>query len=87
MSTVSLEKSIYLRPELAGVRMSPDEFDAVEDCDELYRYELINGVVIVTPPAAEGERGPNDFLGHWLRCYQENHPQGAASMIRCPSKR
>jgi Uma2 family endonuclease len=35
-------------------------------------------VLVVTPPALAGERGPNDRLGHWLCTYQEQHPQGGA---------
>ena len=61
MSTA--REPLVLGPELAGTLMTPDEFDAVEECDELYCYELIHGVLVVTPPPAEGQRGPNDLLG------------------------
>jgi len=71
-------EQLVLGPELAGTLMTPEEFDAVEDCDELYCYELINGVLVVTPPPSEGERGPNDLFGHLLRTYQEQHPSGTA---------
>ncbi len=67
-----------LGPESAGLTMSREEFLAVEDCDEHYRYELIQGVVIVVPPPAEGERGPNERLAHWLWNYHDDHPQGKA---------
>jgi len=67
-----------LGPELAGTFMSVEEFDAAEEWEEGYRYELINGVLIVTPPPSEGERGPNDVLGHLFWTYKEHHPQGAA---------
>lgn len=67
-----------LGPESNGLRMTKEEFLAVEDRDENYRYELINGVVIVSPPPSAGERGPNDILGHWLRTYHDTHPQGAS---------
>jgi Uma2 family endonuclease len=56
--------------------MTPEEFDAIEDYDELYHYELIHGVLVVTPFATEAERNPNDVLGHLLRIYQEEHPRG-----------
>lgn len=69
---------LIIGPDLAGTYMKPEEFDAAEDWDEGYRYELINGVLIVTPPPGEGERGPNDLLGYLLRVYQEQHPQGSA---------
>jgi len=58
----------------AGIRMTPEEFDAIEEYDELYRYELIDGVLIVTPIPSEAEADPNETLGHWLRKYQDEHP-------------
>jgi Uma2 family endonuclease len=69
---------LVLGPELAGAYLTLEEFDACEDCDELYVYELINGVLVVGPPPSEGERGPNDLLSYLLRNYQEHHPQGKA---------
>jgi Uma2 family endonuclease len=75
MSTID---ELTLGPELAGALMSPDEFDAVTDWDEEYVYELIHGVLVVTPPTSEGERAPNELLGDLLRAYQKHHPQGAA---------
>lgn len=62
----------------AGMLMTPKEFDAVDDYDEDYQYELIHGVLVVSAVPLPQERGPNDLLGHWLLAYQEEHPQGAA---------
>jgi Uma2 family endonuclease len=76
MSTV--QESLLLGPELAGSRMTPEEFDAAEIGDELYDYQLIHGVLVVTPPPAEGERSQNDLLGQLLRNYGDHHPQGSA---------
>jgi Uma2 family endonuclease len=76
MSTA--QESLVLGPELAGAYLTPEEFDAVDDCDAAYVYELINGVLVVTPPPSEGERGPNELLSHLLRSYREHHPQGKA---------
>jgi Uma2 family endonuclease len=59
-----------------GLVMTPEEFDAIEDYDRAYRYELLNGVVIVTPPAEIGERSPNDELGYLIRRYRDDHPEG-----------
>lgn len=73
-----LHDRLILGPELAGTLMTPEEFDGTEEWDELYIYELINGVLVVTPPPSEGERGPNDLLGHWLRSYRDGHPQGTS---------
>ncbi len=55
-----------LGPDSAGVRMTPEEFDAIEDWDENYRYELIHGVLVVSPPPLDAEVGQNEMLGHWL---------------------
>lgn len=70
MSTA--QDHLVLGPELAGTLMTPEEFDAVEECDELYVYELIHGVLVVTPPPSEGERGPNELLGRLLWNYHED---------------
>ena len=60
----------------SGLIMTPEEFDAIEDCDEEYRYELIRGVLVVSPRPSLYERDPNDELGHSLRLYRLQHPQG-----------
>lgn len=59
-----------------GIVMTPEEFDAIGDWDDGYRYELVHGVVVVSPVPLEGEVGPNESLGRWLLNYQEFHPQG-----------
>jgi Uma2 family endonuclease len=64
-------------PEHNGIRLSPEEFDSIEDWDPAYRYELIRGVVVVNPIPLEGEADPNDQLGRLLRNYQFDHPQGS----------
>jgi Uma2 family endonuclease len=78
MSIAPLEPVVVLEPGLAGTLMTPEEFDAAEVGDELYDYELINGVLVVSPPPLEAERDPNEELGFLLRLYREQHPQGAA---------
>jgi Uma2 family endonuclease len=57
--------------------MTPQEFDRANFV-EGSRYELINGVLIVTPIPLESERDPNGELEYWLRQYRDTHPQGAA---------
>jgi Uma2 family endonuclease len=64
--------------ESAGLLMTPEEFDAIEDWDENYRYELIHGVLVVSAIPLPEERGPNDLLGYYLIDYQRKHPQGSA---------
>jgi Uma2 family endonuclease len=74
MSTV--QAKLKLGFHLNGTHMTPEEFDAVEDCDEEYVYELVNGVLIVTLYPSPEERGPNEELGHWLLTYRDHHPNG-----------
>ncbi|MBI3409877.1 MAG: Uma2 family endonuclease [Planctomycetes bacterium] len=57
--------------------MAPWEFDRAQ-FERGFRYELINGVLIVSPAPLENQRDPNDELGRLLRNYQENHPDGSA---------
>jgi Uma2 family endonuclease len=59
-----------------GIYMTAEEFEAINDWDENYRYELIEGVVVVNPAVSTGEADPNDDLGHLLRSYQDSHPNG-----------
>jgi Uma2 family endonuclease len=77
MATATLKRVRVFGPDSSGILMTPREFDRA-DFVEGYRYELINGVLIVTPIPALNERDPNEELGHWLRTYQEVHPEGAA---------
>lgn len=56
-----------------GLLMSCEEFEALteDDCEPGPRYELLNGVVIVSPPPSDGEIDSNDELGRLLRNYQD----------------
>lgn len=66
-----------LGPDDNGIRMTPEEFDAIDDWDRDYLFELVQGVLIVTPSPGVDERKPNDVLGHWILTYQESHPSGS----------
>ncbi|MBM3996114.1 MAG: hypothetical protein FJ303_18485 [Planctomycetes bacterium] len=63
-----------------GILMSPEEFDKAdyEDFDPGFDYELINGVLVVSPIPMRQETDPNEELGHMLRSYRESHPFGMA---------
>ncbi len=63
-------------PRSAGIRMTAEEFDALpeERFDDRYKYEIIRGVLIVSPPVGDAEADPNDELGHLLRTYQATSP-------------
>src|SRR5437762_10498119 len=59
-----------LGPWANGILMTPREFDRTE-FERGYRYELINGVLVVSRAPLENERDPNDEMGRRLRNYQE----------------
>jgi Uma2 family endonuclease len=63
----------------SGIRMTPEEFDDLPDYvfQRHLRYELINGVLVVTPPPGNGEIAPNEELGYLVRFYKETHPRGS----------
>lgn len=71
-------KRIRLGRASNGMLMTPEEFDAVTDYDDRFVYELIHGVLIVSPFPGESERDPNEELGFLLRTHQYQHPQGTA---------
>jgi Uma2 family endonuclease len=58
--------------------MTPEEFDAITDYDDRFVYELIHGVLIVSPMPGESERDPNGELEYLLRHYHATHAQGYA---------
>src|SRR5579883_3649728 len=70
-------RRLRLGPRSAGLLLTPKEFDRATG-KEGWRYELINGVLIVSPIPSVQERDPNEELGHWLRQYREAHPQGSS---------
>src|SRR3974377_1359663 len=80
MSRARLRKTRKTRygPWAYGMLMTPTEFDRATDFDELYSYELIHGVLIVSPPPGESERDPNGELEYLLRAYQSGHQAGSA---------
>jgi Uma2 family endonuclease len=63
--------------ESNGILMTPEEFDRAE-FDDAYRFELVNGVLVVSPIPSENEAEPNEELGHLLRTYRDQHPKGKA---------
>lgn len=58
----------------AGVLMTTEEFDSVDDYDELYRYELVHGVLVVHENQSAAEASANEELGYLLWQYEERHP-------------
>ncbi len=78
MSTLLAKPQLVLGPESAGMLLEPEEFDAVEEYDEDYSYELIHGVLVVNPIPLAEETGLNEILGYYLLLYRHSHPQGRA---------
>ena len=86
MSALETPVVLKLTPELAGILLSPEEFDAIEDCDELYNYELVHGVLVVAPPPDIGERAPKRCsLVICCNLTKIIIPRGAPSTSLCPS--
>ena len=85
LTTTPVDESPPLGPRDAGMPMTLDQFDEAE-YEEGWRYELINGVLIVSPPPLEEERDANEDLGYLLRRYQEDHPQGSALDLTLPEQ-
>ena len=80
--------TLLLDRAAAGLRMTAEEFDAIGpgQFEEDYRYELIDGVLIVNPIEREEHSHPNDHLGYLLRDYQLHHPQGCALDVTLPER-
>jgi Uma2 family endonuclease len=84
MATIALKKRRkrvqMIGPADNGMIMTPGEFDRLdyEDCEEGWRYELLNGVLIVSPIPSVREVDPNEELGRLLRNYREMHAKGRA---------
>jgi Uma2 family endonuclease len=76
---------LRLGPRSAGLLLTPAEFDRATGI-EGWRYELINGVLIVSPTPSRQERDPNEELGYWLRQYREAHPQGSSLDLTLPEE-
>lgn len=78
-------KRLRLRASSAGILLTPEEFDAAE-FKRGPRYELINGVLIVSPNPMRQDRDPNGYLGHLVREYQEEHPLGPIVDVTLPEE-
>jgi Uma2 family endonuclease len=71
--------------ESNGMLMTPEEFDK-GDFEEGWCYELVNGVLVVSPIPSESEANPNEELGHWLRNYRDAHPKGSCLNLTLPER-
>jgi Uma2 family endonuclease len=73
-------RRLKIGPRSAGMLLTPAEFDHAQFRDG-WRYELINGVLVVSPSPSRKERDPNEELGYLLRRYREDHPQGSSLVL------
>ncbi len=86
MATVARKTGrLRLGPRSAGLLLTAVEFDRAS-IQKGWRYELINGVLIVSPTPSRQERDPNEELGRWLRNYQESHLDGRALNLTLPEE-
>jgi Uma2 family endonuclease len=76
----------WIGAESAGILMSVEEFDAITEYDELYHYELIHGVLVVTAVPLEEEAHPNEILGVLLGIYKRQHPAGSVLDLTLPER-
>jgi Uma2 family endonuclease len=76
---------LRLGPRSAGLLLTPAEFDRATGIKG-WRYELIKGVLVVSPTPSRKERHPNDRLGQWLWNYRDQHPQGSALDLTVPEE-
>jgi Uma2 family endonuclease len=74
---------LHLSPAAAGSTLAPSEFDAA-DFEQGFRYELIKGVLVVSPATSMNERDPNEELGYWLRDYRDHHHDGKTLDLTLP---
>jgi len=70
-------RRLPLGPTSAGLLLTPAEYDRAR-FEEGWRYELINGVLVVSPIPSREERDPNEELAYWLGSYRDGHPQGSS---------
>jgi Uma2 family endonuclease len=76
---------LRLGPRSAGLLLTAKEFDRAR-FEAGWRYELINGVLIVSPIPSPQESDPNEELGHWLRQYRDGHRQGSSLNATLPEQ-
>ncbi len=61
-------------PRYAGLRMTADEYERTED--DGFRYEVIDGVVVMAPSASSGHQDVIGEIERQLRNFLDDHPIG-----------
>ena len=75
MSIATSAEPPPIGPADNGKLMTAEEFDAVTDYDGNYVYELIQGVLVVSPVSEPALRDSNEELGCLLRRHFERNPE------------
>lgn len=80
IASPTTRRTSRIGPRSAGLMMTTEEFDQRPDSlrQAGYRYELIRGILVVSPSPSISERDPNEELGYLLRVYRDNHPAGSS---------
>ena len=86
MNAIATETVPEIGADCAGVPMTPEEFDAITEYDDLYRYELIRGILVVSPIPSQREAEPNELLGNLLYVYRQQHPRGSSLDLTLPER-
>jgi Uma2 family endonuclease len=60
----------------AGLRMTIEQLQAIEDYCEIYDYELVDGVLVVRPGLDDANCAMSEELNYLLRSYRDEHPMG-----------
>ncbi len=80
MSAVGEERILRITPEMAGTRMSPEEFDAVEEWAEDYSYELVQGVLArIIHEARRPEQATENIAGTSIATETAANPHGVGT--------
>lgn len=81
-------KSTWIGPDSAGLRMTPEEFDAIGEgeYERGWRYELVDGVFVVNPIPGAWQTDPVDLLGWFLKTYQRTHENGHLIDVTMPEQ-
>lgn len=78
MAVAERTRRMAVGPDSNGMLMTPRDFDLAE-FDDRRKYELVYGVLIVSPLPLWGEVDPNQELGHLLHQYRD-HPRAALNL-------
>src|SRR5439155_19176602 len=65
---------LKLTPKDHGRRVTPEEWETAEADDKLWKYEVIDGVIHVSPPPDMDHDGIADWLHLVFAAYRLAHP-------------